>query len=131
VRPHILLVEDDEALRVTLSDRLLGEGYFVDTAIDGVEGFDKARGLSFDLIILDVMLPDTTGFEVCRNIREAQISTPIMFLSARYETVDKVVGLMLGADDYVTKPFEAVELLARIEALLRQARRPIPSLSDS
>ena len=131
MRPHILLVEDDEALRVTLSDRLLGEGYFVDTAIDGVEGFDKARGLSFDLIILDVMLPDTTGFEVCRNIREAQISTPIMFLSARYETVDKVVGLMLGADDYVTKPFEAVELLARIEALLRQARRPIPSLSDS
>lgn len=131
MKTNILLVEDEEALRVALRDRLRGEGYSVETAIDGVDGFDKARGLAFDLIILDVMLPDTSGFEVCRNIRAARISTPIMLLSARCETVDKVVGLKLGADDYVTKPFEASELLARIEALLRQVSRPMPPSSVS
>jgi two-component system, OmpR family, alkaline phosphatase synthesis response regulator PhoP len=131
VRTNILLVEDEEALRLALTDRLRGEGYLVETASDGVDGFDKARGLDFDLIILDVMLPDTSGFEVCRNIRQARINTPIMLLSARCETIDKVVGFKLGADDYVTKPFEAAELLARIEALLRQTSRPIPPASLS
>ena len=131
MRTNILLVEDEEALRVALTDRLRGEGYSVETAIDGVDGFDKARGLAFDLIIMDVMLPDTSGFELCRSIRQAHIGTPIMLLSARCGTIDKVVGLKLGADDYVTKPFEAAELLARIEALLRQVSRPVPPRSAS
>jgi len=131
VRINILLVEDEEALRIALGDRLRGEGYLVEMAADGVDGLDKARGLSFDLIILDVMLPDTSGFDLCRDIRQARISTPIMLLSGRSQTIDKVVGLKLGADDYVTKPFEAAELLARIEALLRKVSQPIRPLSST
>jgi len=125
-----LLVEDEEALRTTLGDRLRGEGYLVETSADGADGFDRACGPSFDLIILDVMLPDTSGFDLCRDIRQARITTPIMLLSARSQTIDKVVGLKLGADDYVTKPFEAAELLVRVEALLRQARRPMSPFSS-
>jgi len=116
----ILLVEDEQALRATLSDRLRSEGYVVDTAVDGQEGFDKAANLPFDLIILDVMLPRRSGLDVCRDIRTAGMATPILILTVRNETVDKVVGLKLGADDYVTKPFEASELMARVEALLRR-----------
>src|SRR6516164_6022413 len=121
----ILLVEDEQALRATLSDRLRSEGYVVDTAVDGQEGFDKAANQPFDLIILDVMLPRRSGLDVCRDIRMAGMATPILILTVRNETVDKVVGLKLGADDYVTKPFEASELMARVEALLR--RVPIHS----
>jgi len=116
----ILLIEDEQALRTTLSDRLRGEGYVVDTAVDGQEGFDKASNLPFDLIILDIMLPRRSGLDVCRDIRQAGMATPILILTVRNETVDKVVGLRLGADDYVTKPFEAAELMARIEVLLRR-----------
>ncbi|MGC2194018.1 MAG: response regulator transcription factor [Terriglobales bacterium] len=121
----LLLVEDEQALRSTLSVRLRGEGYVVDTAADGIEGFEKATTEPFDLIILDVMLPLRSGLDLCRDIRQAGLATPIMFLSARHQTYDKVVGLKLGADDYVTKPFKAIELIARIEALLR--RVPIRS----
>jgi two-component system alkaline phosphatase synthesis response regulator PhoP len=117
---NILLVEDEEALRTTLGDRLTREGFVIDTAADGESGYDKATRLPFDAIILDVMLPFKSGFDVCREIRQAGIATPILLLSARSETVDKVIGLKLGADDYVSKPFEASELLARIEALLRR-----------
>ncbi|HLV85376.1 MAG TPA: response regulator transcription factor [Candidatus Sulfotelmatobacter sp.] len=116
----ILIVEDEKALRTTLSDRLRGEGYVVDTAADGHEGFEKATSLPFDLIVLDVMLPFRTGLDVCRDIRQAGMATPILFLTAKDETVDKVVGLKLGADDYVTKPFKSAELIARIEVLLRR-----------
>ena len=116
----ILLVEDEQALRTTLSDRLRGEGYTVDTAVDGQEGFDKASNLPYDLIILDIMLPRRSGLDVCLDIRQAGMATPILILTVRNETVDKVVGLRLGADDYVTKPFEAAELMARIEVLLRR-----------
>ena len=116
----ILLVEDEKALRTTLSDRLRSEGYVVETAADGGEGFEKASSHPFDLIILDVMLPRRNGLDVCRDIRAAGMATPILILTVRNETVDKVVGLKLGADDYVTKPFEASELLARIEVLLRR-----------
>ena len=116
----ILLVEDEQALRTTLGDRLRGEGYVVDTAVDGQEGFDKASNLPYDLIILDIMLPRRNGLDVCRDIRHAGMATPILILTVRNETVDKVVGLKLGADDYVTKPFEAAELMARIEVLLRR-----------
>jgi DNA-binding response OmpR family regulator len=118
-------VEDEQALRSTLSVRLQGEGYVVDTAADGVEGFEKATTRPFDLIILDIMLPYRSGLDVCRDIRQAGLATPILFLTARHQTTDKVIGLKLGADDYVTKPFKAAELIARIEALLR--RVPIRS----
>jgi two-component system, OmpR family, alkaline phosphatase synthesis response regulator PhoP len=116
----ILLVEDEKALRTTLSDRLRSEGYVVETASDGREGLDKASNHPFDLIILDVMLPRRSGLDVCRDLRAAGMATPILILTVRNETVDKVVGLKLGADDYVTKPFEASELLARVEVLLRR-----------
>ena len=116
----ILIVEDEAALRATLSDRLRGEGYVVETAADGHEAVEKASNLPFDLIILDLMLPSRSGLDVCRDIRQAGMATPILMLTARHETTDKVVGLKLGADDYVTKPFESAELLARIEVLLRR-----------
>ena len=92
----------------------------METAADGREGFDKASSHPFDLIIMDVMLPRRSGLDVCRDIRAAGMATPILILTVRNETVDKVVGLKLGADDYMTKPFEAAELLARIEVLLRR-----------
>jgi two-component system, OmpR family, alkaline phosphatase synthesis response regulator PhoP len=118
---NILLVEDEEALRMTLGDRLRSEGYTVDFAVDGEEGFKKVTQQTFDLIIMDIMLPRRNGFDVCRDIRQAGLATPILLLTARDQTVDKVVGLKLGADDYVTKPFDTMELIARIEALLRRA----------
>ena len=116
----ILLVEDEAALRATLSDRLRGEGYVVETATDGHEAFEKAANEPFDLVILDLMLPVRSGLDVCRDIRQAGMATPILILTARNQTIDKVVGLKLGADDYVTKPFESAELIARIEVLLRR-----------
>jgi two-component system alkaline phosphatase synthesis response regulator PhoP len=118
---NILLVEDEQGLRMTLSDRLQSEGYVVDFSPDGEQGFEKATTLPFDLIILDIMLPRRSGLDVCRDIRLAGLATPILLLSARGQTVDKVAGLKLGADDYVTKPFDTLELMARIEALLRRA----------
>src|SRR5215469_12303080 len=121
----ILLVEDEPGLRKTLSLRLQKSGYIVDTADDGIAGYDKALDSPFDLIILDVSLPLRNGFDVCRDLRQVGLATPILILTARTQTVDKVVGLKLGADDYVTKPFATAELLARIEALLR--RVPIRS----
>jgi two-component system, OmpR family, alkaline phosphatase synthesis response regulator PhoP len=118
---NILLIEDEEALRMTLSDRLRSEGYVVDLADDGQEGYEKAIRLPFDLIILDIMLPRCNGLDVCRGIRLAGLATPILLLTARGQTVDKVVGFKLGADDYVTKPFDTMELMVRIEALLRRS----------
>jgi two-component system, OmpR family, alkaline phosphatase synthesis response regulator PhoP len=121
MKENILLVEDEEALRMALSDRLLREGYVVDAVADGEAGFDKATSLPFDLILLDIMLPGRNGLDLCRDIRVAGLGTPILLLTARSETIDKIVGLKLGADDYVTKPFDMQELMARIEALLRRA----------
>ena len=117
---NILLVEDEEGLRMTLSDRLQSEGYVVDFAADGLEGLDKATHLPFDLIILDIMLPLRSGYDVCRDIRREGLATPILLLTARDQTAEKVLGLKLGADDYVTKPFDMMELMARVEALLRR-----------
>jgi two-component system, OmpR family, alkaline phosphatase synthesis response regulator PhoP len=116
---RILVVEDDPGMRSTLSLRLGSAGYQVDTAQDGVEGFEKATSEPFDLIILDLMLPVRSGLDVCREIRQAGLATPILMLTALNQTTDKVVGLKIGADDYVTKPFKASELMARIEVLLR------------
>lgn len=118
----ILLIEDEEAICTTLGDRLRREGYVLETSADGNEGFEKALNEPYDLIILDLMLPHRNGLEVCRQLRASGMATPILILTVRNETVDKVVGLKLGADDYVTKPFEAAELLARIEVLLRRVR---------
>jgi two-component system, OmpR family, alkaline phosphatase synthesis response regulator PhoP len=120
MRENILIIEDEEALRSTLSVRLRGEGYIVETAADGLDGFEKATTQPYDLIILDVLLPDRIGWDVCRDIRQSGMATPILFLTAKTQTIDKVTGLRLGADDYVTKPFKAAELVARIEALLRR-----------
>lgn len=116
----ILLVEDDPALQASLALRLRNHGYVVEAASDGTEGIDKATGFPVDLIILDAVLPDRDGFDVCRDLRQVGLATPIMFLTARKRTIDKVVGLKMGADDYLTKPFSAEELLARVEVLLRR-----------
>ena len=117
----ILLVEDEAGLVLTLTDRLRSEGFDVQSATDGERGLSCALGESFDLIILDVMLPKRNGLDVCRDLRQKNISTPILMLTAKGETLDKVLGLKLGADDYLTKPFEMLELLARIEALMRRS----------
>ena len=117
----MLFVEDEEALQMTVGDRLRNEGYAVEYAANGDEGFEKATQLPFDLIILDVMLPKRDGFDVCKGIREAGLITPILMLTARGQTSDKVSGLKIGADDYVTKPFNMLELMARVEALMRRA----------
>ena len=107
-------------MRLTLSDRLGSEGYSVETASDGEAGLARASEGAHDLIILDVMLPRMNGFDVCREVRHRGVTTPILMLTARGQVVDKVVGLKLGADDYLTKPFETIELMARLEALLRR-----------
>ena len=118
---RILLVEDEAGLVVTLGDRLRNEGYRVEVARDGREGLDRALNDPFDLIILDVMLPKKNGVDVCRDLRQNGLVVPILMLTARSQTKDKVAGLKTGADDYVTKPFSMQELMARIEALLRRA----------
>jgi len=117
----ILLVEDEAGLILTLTDRLQSEGFNVKAAADGETGLATALTENFDLIILDVMLPKKNGLDVCRDLRQKGINTPILMLTAKGETIDKVLGLKLGADDYLTKPFEVMELLARIEALLRRS----------
>ena len=118
---RLLLVEDEPGLQLALSDRLTAEGYSVETAGDGNLAVTRATGEPFDVIVLDVMLPGRDGFDVAKTIRAQGIQTPILMLTARSEVVDRVVGLKLGADDYLTKPFETIELLARIEALMRRA----------
>jgi len=119
---QILLVEDDSGLVMALTDLLSVEGYRIENAATGPNGFDRAAAESFDLIILDVMLPGKSGFDVCRDLRQRGVDTPILMLTARGQVIDKVLGLKLGADDYLTKPFEPLELLARLEAMLRRSR---------
>ncbi len=119
-KPTILVVDDEKTLRDTLEYNLLREGYRVLTAADGHEAISLAYSRQHDLIILDIMLPGMSGFEVCRAVRR-QLTMPILMLSAREEEIDKVLGLELGADDYLTKPFGLRELLARVGAMLRRA----------
>jgi two-component system alkaline phosphatase synthesis response regulator PhoP len=123
LKPKILLVEDEPGLVLTVSDRLRSEGYTVETAGDGDSALERAGRDQLGLIILDVMLPGKDGFEVCQELRERGSNTPILMLTARTQVEDKVQGLRIGADDYLTKPFEMAELLARIEALLRRGTR--------
>ena len=119
--PRILVVEDEPAIALGLEDDLRMEGYEVELAGDGVTGSQRGQEGSFDLIILDVMLPKKDGFEVCREVRRAGVRVPILMLTAKAREAEKVMGLELGADDYVTKPFGTRELRARIKALLRRA----------
>lgn len=116
----ILIVEDDKTLLEVLRYNLTKEGYDVSTAVDGVQALDCAERERPDLIVLDIMLPRLDGLDVCRIIRKKEIAIPILMLTARVEEIDKVVGLELGADDYMTKPFSMRELLARVRAMLRR-----------
>jgi DNA-binding response OmpR family regulator len=116
----ILIVDDEPAMRMGLKDNLEFEGYEVDYAEDGQEGLDKILANKYNLILLDVMMPKMSGLDVCRNIRKKGINTPVILLTAKGEEIDKILGLELGADDYVTKPFSLRELLARIKAILRR-----------
>jgi len=120
-RARLLLAEDEPSLVTTLGDRLRAEGYEVAAVGDGEAALLAALGGGFDLLVLDVMLPGRDGFEVCRELRRRGAGLPVLMLTARTQVVDRVVGLKLGADDYLTKPFETAELLARLEALLRRA----------
>ena len=121
MRQRILHIEDEHGMVVMVRDRLRASGYEVLAAADGVEGVRMALARRFDLILLDVLLPARDGLAVCRELRRHGLETPILMLTALGDVVDKVVGLRIGADDYLTKPFESAELLARIEALLRRA----------
>jgi two-component system alkaline phosphatase synthesis response regulator PhoP len=124
-RRRILVVEDDRTLRTALAFNLTREGYEVQSAVDGEQALAMARGGQLDLILLDVMLPGMSGIEVLRVLRKDGIGTPVVILSAKGDEIDRVVGLKVGADDYVAKPFSRPELLARIEAVLRRERREV------
>jgi two-component system alkaline phosphatase synthesis response regulator PhoP len=120
---QILLVEDEPGLSLTVSDLLAAEGYQVDTAMDGPTGLKKAVNRALDLIILDVMLPGKNGLQICRELRQQGCDTAILMLTAKTQVTDRVVGLKLGADDFLAKPFDPAELLARVEALLRRVKK--------
>jgi two-component system alkaline phosphatase synthesis response regulator PhoP len=124
---RVLVIEDEPGLVMALTQRLSSEGYEIETATDGVRGLAIGLKEPFDVIILDLMLPYKNGFDVCRDLRQQGINTPVIMLTARGQVVDRVVGLKIGADDYLTKPFAMMELLARIEALLRRST-PSPAL---
>ncbi|MFC1667921.1 response regulator transcription factor [Chlamydiota bacterium] len=121
MKKRILLVEDDETLIEGLKDNLEIENFEVVTAVDGDTGLEKGLHENFDLILLDVMLPGMNGFDICKTLRKKNIRTPVIMLTARGQEVDKVVGLEIGADDYITKPFSLRELIARIKAIFRRS----------
>lgn len=123
---RLLIVEDEAALVTTLRDRLRKEGYDVSVARDGNTGLEAALKNGFDLVILDVMLPGQGGLSVCQKLRSSGSKVPILMLTARRQTVDKVAGLRTGADDYLTKPFQMAELLARVDALMRRSSHALP-----
>lgn len=122
-KPRILLVEDEAGLVMTIKDRLEEERYEVDSATDGDQGYQKASKGDYDMIILDLMLPKKGGLDICRDLRQNSIQTPIIMLTAKGQVIDKVLGLKLGADDYMQKPFEMMELLARVEVQLRKQKK--------
>ncbi|MEO1448347.1 MAG: response regulator transcription factor [Bacteroidota bacterium] len=130
MKPHILIVEDEPAMRMGLEDNLKFEGYDVTLAENGDQGWDFLQQNSYDLVLLDIMMPGKSGYDVCRLMRAAQMMTPVIMLSARGEEIDKVLGLELGADDYLTKPFGVRELMARVKAMLRRSQRDQPAQSD-
>jgi len=123
-RPRVLLVEDEPSLVLTLEDRLKSEGYDVESARDGDSGLQRGLSGAFDIIVLDVGLPGRGGYDVLRDLRQKQVETPVLMLTARGQVIDRVLGLKLGADDYLPKPFDMMELLARIEAVMRRRHSP-------
>ena len=129
--PKILIVEDELQMARALKDNFEVEGHDVIIANDGESGLSQILNGKFDIILLDVMLPKMSGFEVCKTIRQKKINTPVIMLTAKGEDYDKVMGLEYGADDYVTKPFSLIELLARVKAVLRRGATPITSGSGS
>ena len=124
MKQKILIVEDEPGLLLALEDRLKDEGYDVDSESNGPRAEEKARKGGFDLVLLDVMLPGRDGFQICQNLRDASIHTPILILTARGSSIDTVMGLRIGADDYLAKPFDMQILVARIQALLRRSQLP-------
>jgi len=116
----ILIIEDEESIRLALEDDFRLENYDVEVASDGIEGLSKAANPGIDLIILDIMLPGLNGFDICKKLRNQGIRTPVIMLTAKGQEIDRVVGLEIGADDYVTKPFSPRELQARVKAVLRR-----------
>jgi DNA-binding response OmpR family regulator len=124
----ILIIEDEESILMALTDDLGLEGYEIASAKDGLQGLEMAKQMRHDLIILDIMLPKMDGFEVCKQLRQAGVAIPILMLTAKSQEVDKVLGLELGADDYVTKPFSPRELLARVKAILRRVKGTQPEI---
>jgi two-component system alkaline phosphatase synthesis response regulator PhoP len=127
MKRRVLLVEDEDLIALAVVDRLVEEEYEVEVSKDGQQGYEVALRVPFDLIILDVMLPRKTGLDICRDLRRQGVHTPILMLTARGTTADRIVGLKLGADDYLTKPFDFAELLARMQALLRRVAEPAPA----
>lgn len=128
---RILLIEDEATLSLLLQERLEKEGYSVSVSRDGVQGLSEALRGGFDLLVLDIRLPGRNGFDVCRELRRHAKRLPVLMLTARGDVKDRVKGLKIGADDYLTKPFDVAELLARIEALLRRANNARAQLTDS
>ena len=127
---RILIVEDEPAMVAALRDNFEYDGFEVVTAADGVAGLEQVHAANPDLVVLDVMMPRMSGLEVCRAIRANRPSLPVIMLTARGQEIDKVVGLELGADDYVTKPFSIRELMARVRTVLRRAERPVELRSE-
>ena len=121
---RVLVIEDERGMQIALQDRLTSEGYEVFVESNGIRGEERARAEEFDILVLDVMLPGRDGFQICQNLRADSVQTPILMLTARNTTIDTVMGLRIGADDYLAKPFEMQILVARIEALLRRADAP-------
>src|SRR5262249_23929118 len=124
MKRRILVVEDDMALLETLTDRLESEGYAVCSSTSGDAGFEQARDGAFDLIVLDIMVPGKNGLVICRDLRRRKVATPILMLTARGDVTDRVLGLRMGADDYLPKPFHMSELAARVDALIRRSSGP-------
>ena len=127
---RILIVEDEQAMLMGLKDNLEIEGYDIDTADEGNSGLEKILNEEYDLVLLDVMLPHISGFDICKKVRKEGIATPIILLTAKGEEIDKVLGLELGADDYMTKPFSLRELFARIKAVLRRTEPKVSVKHD-
>ena len=126
----VLIVEDDQFMAFALREGMETEGYTVEIAVDGPTGLQTSKEKDFDIIVLDVMLPGLSGFDVCRQLRAADHPVPIIMLTARSLEVEKVQGLKIGADDYLTKPFSLMELIARIEAVLRRTTKGNESIDD-
>ena len=126
----ILIIEDDPATLRGLEETFSEEHYQVTTSMSGQMGFDKAMAENYDLIILDLMLPDKNGIDICKDLRNKGINTPVLMLTGKKEEVDKIIGLEIGADDYVTKPFSVREVVARVKALLRRPQEIRPEIED-